>query len=167
MSFNPGEYVVYHTQGICKVSAIVEREICGKTEEYFELHPVYDESVCLFLPVKNSNITDKMRKVITKEEIDDVIKDSTAETDIWIENDNRRREKYREIIAEGDRKQLIRLIRTLYNRRKSLQGTTKKLHVADERVMKEAEKILHEEFAFVLGIEPAQVVPYIIKKIEK
>ena len=166
MSFKAGEYVTYKTQGICKISGVVKREICGKTADYFELHPVYEESVSLFVPVESEKLGGKMHRLITREEIDEIIRLAPDEEDIWIENETKRREKYRGIIASGNRRDLVRLIRTLYKHRKSLQGTTRKLHVSDERFMKEAEKLLHEEFAFVLGIEPSQVVPYITKQIE-
>ena len=166
MSFKAGEYVTYKTQGICKISGVVKREICGKTEDYFELHPVYDESVNLFVPVENAKLTGRMQKLITREEIDGIICKMPEEEDIWIENETKRRETYRTILASGNRYDLVKLIRTLYKHKQSLEGTTRKLHVSDERFMKEAEKLLHEEFAFVLGIEPSQVVPYITKQIE-
>ena len=42
----------------------------------------------------------------------------------------------------------------------------RKVHVCDERFLKEAEKILYDEFAHVLDIEPEQVLPYIFDQIE-
>ena len=35
------------------------------------------------------------------------------------------------------------------------------MHVVDERFFKEAEKILYEEFAFVLNIKIEEVLPFI------
>ena len=45
-----------------------------------------------------------------------------------------------------------------------LDGT--ELVGADEKVMKEAEKMLYEEFAHVLDIRPSQVLPFIMQQIE-
>lgn len=42
----------------------------------------------------------------------------------------------------------------------------KKLYKNDEKVMKEAEKMLYEEFAHVLDIRPDQVLPFIMQQIE-
>jgi hypothetical protein len=39
------------------------------------------------------------------------------------------------------------------------------MHTADENFLKEAEKILHEEFAFVLDIPPADVLSFITKEL--
>ena len=40
------------------------------------------------------------------------------------------------------------------------------MHVADERFFKTAEKILYDEFALVLEIEPQQVLPFVLQQIE-
>ncbi len=166
MSFNKGEYVSYGNKGICVILGIVEREICGKTGEYFELQPVYEEGVKLFVPVENKELYGKMKKLVSGKEIDEIIREIASEPEEWVESDSMRREKFRKIISGGNRRELMRLIRSVYNHKESLRGTTRKLHVADERFMKEAEKLLHEEFAFVLGIDPSQVIPYITKQVE-
>lgn len=65
---------------------------------------------------------------------------------IWIEDINLRKEKYTKILKSGDNKQLVKLIRTLYLEKVEV----KKLYVNDEKIMTDAEKLLHEEFALVL-----------------
>ncbi len=40
------------------------------------------------------------------------------------------------------------------------------MHIADERFLNEAEKLLYEEFAHVLQIERNQVLPFILKQIQ-
>ncbi|MGN0497873.1 MAG: hypothetical protein ACI4F6_02215 [Acutalibacteraceae bacterium] len=42
----------------------------------------------------------------------------------------------------------------------------KKFHSADERIMKDAEKILFEELALVLEIEPSEVLDFIHNELE-
>ena len=71
----------------------------------------------------------------------------------WIENEQERKAKYKEIIAKGDRRELIRLIKSVYLHGQKLKLTGKKLHVVDERFLKEAERLLYDEFAHVLKIE--------------
>lgn len=56
------------------------------------------------------------------------------------------KEKYTKILKSGDNKQLVKLIRTLYLEKVEV----KKLYVNDEKIMTDAEKLLHEEFALVL-----------------
>ncbi len=40
------------------------------------------------------------------------------------------------------------------------------MHAADRYFMKEAEKKLHEEFAYVLNIKPDEVIPFITEQIK-
>ncbi len=42
----------------------------------------------------------------------------------------------------------------------------KKLHVADENAMKDSEKMLYDEFAYVLKIERSEIIPYITEQLE-
>ena len=85
---------------------------------------------------------------------------------IWIENENQRKEAYREIIARGDRTELVKMIKTLYLHQQQRQAIGKKLHIADERFFKEAEKMLYDEFALVLNIKQEEVLPFILEQIE-
>ncbi len=54
----------------------------------------------------------------------------------------------------------------LYLQQQSQTGRGKKLYKVDEKFMKEAEKMLYEEFAHVLDIRPEQVVPFITQQIK-
>ena len=42
----------------------------------------------------------------------------------------------------------------------------KKLHIADERMLREAEKMICDEFAYVLGISQEEVPAYITSGLE-
>lgn len=85
---------------------------------------------------------------------------------IWIEDINLRKEKYTKILKSGDNKQLVKLIRTLYLEKEKKKVEGKKLYVNDEKIMTDAEKLLHEEFALVLDIKVDEVLPFILGKLE-
>ena len=70
------------------------------------------------------------------------------------------------MLFRSDRTALVRMIKTLYQHQQKQQRRGKKLHVVDERFMKEAERILYEEFAHVLNIQKEQVVPFIMEEIQ-
>ena len=84
----------------------------------------------------------------------------------WIENDEERKTAYRETLSTGDRPGLIRMIKSLYLRQKEMKGNGKHLRAADERFFKEAERMLYDEFALVLGMEPEEVLPFILERIQ-
>lgn len=158
--------VLYGTQGVCRIEEIAEKNFNGKNRIYYVLKPVFHEGATVFVPLDNEALTSRMRKVLSAEEIRKLILKMPGEQTIWIENDVQRKERYKEILEEGDRVSLIRMIKTLYQHQQKQLVKGKKLHAADERSMKEAERMLYEEFAHVLKIRREQVLPFIMEQIE-
>ena len=99
------------------------------------------------------------------EEIHKLIQEIPEEKELWIENEGERRAEYGRIVSGGDRRELIRVIKALYQRRQKQQELGKKFHLSDERFLKEAEEKLHGEFALVLNIQPDQVTAFIRREI--
>ncbi len=158
--------VLYHTRGICRITDITEQYISGQRLTCYVLQPIFGDSLTISIPVKNTVLTQKMRRILSPEEIYAMIASITEKDTSWIENDKERQQIFRNILSSGDRMQVMRLIRLIYLHQKSLQGTGKKLHLTDERIMKEAEEILYDEFAYVLNIRPSQVTDFIARQIQ-
>lgn len=160
-----GEVVLYGTDGVCRIKEITEKKFGKETASYYVLCSLYRENSVIYVPVGNDKLESKMRDILSKAEIDAIIEDMPNETNIWIENEAVRKIKYKEIITGGDRRELFRLIKTLYEHRINQENNGKKMHMTDERFMKDAEKILYDEIAHVVGIEHNAVVKYIADKI--
>ncbi len=160
--FSIGDHVVYGTNGVCLVSGIEARTVGGKRTDYYVLKPVHNSNSTVFVPMLSEKLVAKMKKILSRDDALALIRSIPAEECVWIDNDNERREKYRQIIAEGDRTELLRLIKTLHLHREKQLSSGKKLHLADERVLTEAENILHDEFAYVLDIGRDEITRYII-----
>jgi len=166
--FNVNDMIIYGARGVCEIVEITEKDFNdGKEMTYYVLRPAYDNKATIFVPVGNETLTSKMRSVLSSDEIYDMIKSMPDEDTIWIENDNLRKEKYREILAKGSRTDIIKLIKTLYIHEQDRKENGKKLSMSDERFMKAAEKILYDEFAVVLDIEPEEVLSFIHEQIHK
>ena len=76
----------------------------------------------------------------------------------WVENENERKLRFKEILSCGDRLAVAGLIRTLCEHRLNQEKTGKKMHLSDERFLKDAERLLYDEIAHVMEIEPNQVI---------
>ncbi len=159
--YKVNDVVVYASYGVCEISAIEERDFSGENVEYYVLRPVGDSRNTFYVPTAKSALTEQMRRVYTREEVEELIRVMPDEDFIWIDDEAVRKEKYREIISGGDRLELVKLIKTLYIRRQELLQQHKKLHSADEKFLAEAENMLYDEFAYALGIGKDEVVPYI------
>jgi CarD family transcriptional regulator len=161
-----GDMVLYGAQGICRVEEIVKKRIGREFLEYYSLRPVYQGNSSIFVPVGNKTLTDKMRSLLSKDEIMEIIQSVSADDDMWIDDENERKQRYQEIVENGDRRALIRMIRAFYLHRRELAKHGKRLHIGDDRIFKDAERLLYDEFAFVLQIEPEQVEPFIMRQIQ-
>lgn len=164
--FNIDDTILYGSHGICKIGDITKQKFGSETNDYYILHPVHNPSATIYVPVNNQKLTDKMRRILSEEEIYELIKAMPDTNSEWIENKNERNERFRSIISSGDRREIIKLIKVIYNHREELKATGKKLHAADEQFFKEAEKVIYDEFAMVLNIRYDQVLPFIVNQID-
>ena len=83
----------------------------------------------------------------------------------WIEPEPLRRESFKAYMWSGNPRQLLALIRTIYQRKTELAVCGKKLRSSDAAFLKDAERLLHEEFAYVLEIPVPEVPAYIESQI--
>lgn len=164
--FEVNDTIMYGTQGICKIVEITEKDFMGTKKEYYVLKPINDEGATLFAPVNNEKIESKMRRILSEEEIYELIETMPYEEGKWIHNENERKEQYKKIIAGGDRTELIRMIKALYFHKKEREADGKHLYLSDERFFKEAERILYDEFQYVLKIRREELMEFIFNRIE-
>ena len=114
-------------------------------------------------------IEETTQKVIggkkTKEEISRLIENIPNSEDYWVDDHKQRKEKFNRILQSGDRQDIMALAGTIHNKQKAQLAAHKKLNASDERILREAERIISLEFAFVLNIAPDEVKDYIKNRI--
>jgi CarD family transcriptional regulator len=159
--YNANDIVIYAPCGVCRINEIAQKDFSGTPMDYYVLQPEKDNKNTFYIPVNNEKLTSQMHRVMTREEIDELIRVMPDENCIWIENEDERREEYRKILREGNRHELVKLIKTLYIYQENRREHKKKLRSTDEHFLKDAENLLHEEFSYVLGIPKEDVLSYI------
>lgn len=164
--YQAGDTVVYGMEGVCRIEEIAEKDFAGERRLYYVLKPVFRNASTVFLPVDNPALTGKMRRTLTAAEIRDLIHCLPERDAVWIDNETARREACQDVLRSGDRLRLAGLIKSLYLHQQELKAQKKDLRACDDRVLKEAETLLYEEFAFVLGLRREQVIPFIAGEIE-
>lgn len=166
--FKVDDVIIYGTQGVCRIAGIEEKKVSGIQKTYFVLKPVNDNGATIFAPTDNTYVLSKMRRLLTKAEIDRLIDTMPDENATWIPNDNDRKEHYRKMLASGDHLELIKMIKALYARKKEREKEGKRLHMIDEHFFKDAEHILYNEFQYVLKLDSKEeLMGYIFSRIEK
>ncbi len=153
-----GDYVVYATSGVCKISHTEKKTVGINEVEYFVLKPLYNQNATVFVPTSGEKLLARMKPLLNKKEIEKLIDDIVAGEPIWFDSDTLRRDEYKKIISEGERLKLGLIIKALYLHRERQIKNNKKLHISDEKVLSEAEKILFEEISFVTDTKKEDVI---------
>ena len=163
-----GDFIKYRQNGICEIKGIVKQNFAYMGEkEYFELSPVYDAKTVIFVPVDSEYLQNEMQHVLSSAEIDEIIGTSLNEEMLWISDNKERAHSYTEILTEGNSAKILSMIKTLLNKKRELLENNKKLSANDLKILSSAQKMITEEFAFVLGIEKDKVEEYIVNKLNK
>lgn len=165
--YNVGDQVVYGIHGVCIVKAFEERKVDHKNASYLVLEPVEQEGATYLVPAGNPAAMAKLRPIITRQELDDMLRSDSVREDRWIPDENQRKQLYRELIVSGDRAALLQMVGTLHRHKASQIAAGRKFHLCDENFLRDAQRLLNGELSLVLGIEQQEVAAYVVKAMEK
>ena len=150
--FQIGDKVVYGIQGICVVSDLEQRVVDRKRLQYLVLEPIKKDGSRFLVPIQNEAAMAKLQKLLTREELSALLNGTAASCDCWIEDENARKQKYRELITHSDRRCLAAMVHALYQHRSRQLSVGRKVHLCDENFLRDAEKLLSSETAVVMDI---------------
>lgn len=157
-----GDTLVFGIHGVCQITGI-QQNMDG-TRDYV-LEPVYDARTRLLVPMSSEVLLDKMHPVLDRKQVDAFISTIPERPLMWVEKPTARKEIYHAVLRKGDRVELSRVIKTLHVQEKRMQAKGKHLYRSDEQVLTDATRMLYQEFAFAIGIEPSEVEDYIKQKL--
>lgn len=160
--FCVGQTVLYGSNGVCMVDDVTEKRIGKTKKQYYVLKPLCNNTSTLFVPTANQQLVSKMRRILTEDEAEAILRNLPPCGD-WNDNKQERSEQFRAIITEGSCVELIRLIRLVRTHGQEQLAGGKRLHISDERFLKEAEKMICEEFSLVLHISRDEVLERILQ----
>ena len=165
--FNVGDCVVYGAHGVFIIREISNLKLTEKELQYYVLNPVFDSKSTFYIPVEKVNELGNLRAVLNREEFENIFCVAMDADLEWISDDNTRKEFCQSAIKSGNREDIIAVIKMLYLKQQELKGTGKHFHIADEKLFKTAEKLLHEEIAYVFNISFDEVPKFIQSKIKR
>lgn len=156
--FHPGDIVSYGTNGVCEITEQKRVRLAGQPCDCLILKPVYDQSMTICVPCTSQVLLDRMRPLPTKEELLAMLHEPAPahEADAYA-----RKEQYRQALQSGDRHRLLRMVRDIHAQHQARKAQGKGLSAFDDRALREAQNLLHSEFAYILGIEPNAVPQFI------
>ena len=158
--YSIGEKVVYGAMGVMEIVDITEQTVGDVARKYYVLKEYASPSASLtYVPVDNAALTSQLKPLLTKEEIVETIRlAKTTQPIAWVEENRARSEMYKRIL---DRVQMLAMIRLVYETGIRRETEGKKNFIADENVMRRAQKNIATEFSLVLGIPESEIFEYI------
>lgn len=165
--FKIGDYVVYGTRGVCKITEIgpVGIESMEMTKDYYNLRSIYSSSNNYYCPVDNTKVL--IRPILSSDAANELINNIPNISVIEVLVDKQREAIYKEAFATCDCIELVRIIKTIYQRRIERMNEGKKITALDERYFKMAEDNLYGELATSLGVERREVADRVAEQLAK
>ena len=160
MVYQVGQKVVYGIHGVCSIVDVEQKRIDRKNICYYVLEPMDQPGSRYYIPCENQTALAKIRPLCTKQALLAMLKEPLPQ-DAWIQDENRRKQCYHDLISAVDLKALVRMIRCLRMHRQQQVETGKKLHLSDENFLRDAQRILSAEIALVMDIPVSQVDAYL------
>lgn len=160
--FEIGSVVIYGIEGVCKITDIANMTFEGfnESKEYYILVPTSNTTHKVYVPTDSEYLVAKMQKLLSYEEIKQLINEENNEIE-WV-NDNKIRNKhFKEIIASYDRRKIFMLTKLIYNAKIGKIDNVKKLYASDEEILKKLVRILHSELSYVVSLEESDILPFI------
>ncbi len=164
--YQTGQQVLYGIHGICSVTGTETRRFGRSKSDYYVLQPVNQPDSRYYIPVNNPAALAKLRPLMTRQEMLDLLHSDRVRRNVWIPDENQRKLRYREMLSEGDRAEILSMIYCLHRHKKEQQRLGRKFHQCDEGFLKDAEKLMNAEFSHVLGLESNQVAGFILAEME-
>ncbi len=163
--FSEGEYVVYGLSGVCRIEKITTLDMkdIPKDRKYYVLLPVNQDGK-KYVPIDTGE--EKMRKVITRTEAEELLAKLQEIEPIKITNDRLAEKTYKNCFRCYDCIEWVRLIKCIYQRNQKRITNGKRITSNDEKYMHMAEDALYTELGIVLGIPKEQVLEYIMTRVE-
>ena len=164
MNLQIGDCVHYGAHGVCRVCGRESKDFGRSKREYFALRPTGNENILLYLPVDAEPVKVKVRRLMSRQEILDLVHRTAQPPAPWISDSKLRREAWNKVLRSGDSAELIGMVRSLHAHEQELPEG-KQLPMSDLEMMHVAERQLYSEFSFVLHIREDQVLPLILGKL--
>lgn len=163
-----GDRVIDRRGHLFVIEDVVKLNSGDEERDYYRLVPCFDDEYpddyVSFVPVSTSS--QLIRKILNKKEADELIL-SIKDIDSFGEISPRERKKFfEEVMLKGDRYQICRIIKTLYEYKEEKEKLNKRLTDYETHLLLDLNKIFIQELSLALNLEIKSVPDYVQDKIK-
>ena len=152
---------MYGVHGVCRVIGTEKQLVNRKRSTFLVLEPLSHSESRFYLPTENPTALAKLKSVLSADELTALINSAEVRQDVWIQEESRRKQHYRELIGSGDRVALLQMIRTLYRYKEEQLASGRKFHQSDDNFLRDAEKLIASEISLVLQLSTEDARNYL------
>jgi CarD family transcriptional regulator len=147
---NIGDLVIYSGHGICKIDDICDQTYSGYTKTYYVLHPLENShQLTISIPVDNHKVN--MSRLIQSDQAKEILETFHLPGVDWIENNHNRNQVYNDIIKNGNRIEIAKVVNTLIRKKQQSEMNEKKFGEQDKHLLFAIQNILFNEIAISLN----------------
>lgn len=161
-----GQLLVYGVHGVCRVLDEEQRVVDRKKVTYLVLEPIGQEGAKFLVPTHNAAAMAKLRPMLNREALEALLESPGIRGEIWVRDDNRRKQLYRELIGSGDRERLLAMILLILRHKEEQAAAGRKCHLCDDNFLRDAEKLIIGEISVVMGIAPETAKAFLREKLK-
>lgn len=159
--YSVGDFVSCGNKGICKVEQIATLDISGvdKNEQYYILKHAYNQASTVYIPVLLAD--ESLRPILTKKEAEKFVKSIPEIGCLEIESEKVVENLYKSCVRSNDTTELVKLLKTIYVRKKKRLDAGRKETAVDSKYYRIAADFLFGELAISLDIPKNEVEDFI------
>ncbi|MBR4039618.1 MAG: hypothetical protein IKJ11_05905 [Clostridia bacterium] len=155
-----GDTVMHPSEGVCSIEELRCMDMSGAKRTYYILKPATEKSSStVYMPVARGNTV--LRRLLDKDGILDLIHRSGEYAGLWIADSKQRKDAFSRILSEGNYAKIIRMMLEIHEERVRRGQEGKKPCAADEAILAEAERLLHQEFSYVLHMTIEETAAFV------
>ncbi|MBQ6859315.1 MAG: CarD family transcriptional regulator [Clostridia bacterium] len=162
--FYAGDTVMHPSEGVCTIAELRDMQLSGREmRKYYVLKPMTEKSSStVYLPIARGNTL--LRRLLTEEGIHQLIQDSRTYKGLWIADSKQRKDAFSAILSEGNYAKMICMIREIREESARREAEGKKPCASDEAIRAEAERLIQQEFSFVMKLTIEETVQMIMRE---
>lgn len=167
LTYKIGDSVIYKHNGIFRVADVKMMNFMGGEKLYYILESIYSKGSNTYVPTDLEGLQLCMRPLLTKNEILDAIQQAQHVELQWDDDTKQRYAVLSEVVSTLDRVKILAVYFRIHQHKTQLEAKRKKLYASDLRLYLQSEKMIRDEFAFVLDMPREEVIPYIFRCISQ
>lgn len=164
--YKTGDYVVHTADGLCLITNISTLDIpdCDKEKKYYFLTPTDSPNSRVYVAVGSGDKS--LREPISEREALELIDSIPTIDEITVENEKQRSSEYCKALVTNDCHELIRLLKTTYERKAQRVRRGRSATSVDEHYLKSATHALYGELSYALGVQEDTIPELIQSRID-